>query len=83
MPIKGIPEQGRNTQGVRLVRVDEGERVLAIESLAEKDEEAGEVQAGPVEVLEGEEDLSGEDAGDEGRDDDTVEVETETGDDEE
>jgi DNA gyrase subunit A len=66
MPVKGIPTLGRNTQGVRLIRVDEGEKVLAIESLAEKESEAGEVQAAPVEVMEGEEDLT----------DDTVEFET-------
>jgi DNA gyrase subunit A len=76
MPVKGIPTLGRNTQGVRLVRVEESETVVAIESLAESDEAAGEVQAAPVEVMEGEEDLS-DDA------DDTVEFETETeGDDE-
>jgi DNA gyrase subunit A len=73
MPVKGIPTLGRNTQGVRLVRVEESETVVAIESLAERDEAAGEVQAAPVEVMEGEEDLS-DDA------DDTVEFETETGD---
>jgi DNA gyrase subunit A len=75
MPVAGIPTLGRNTQGVRLVRVDEGESVVAIESLAERDSEAGEVQASPVEVIEGEEDLSDEGA------DDTVEVETHTEDD--
>jgi len=60
MPVGGIPTLGRNTQGVRLVRVDDGEQVVAIDSLAERDEEAGEVQAAPVEVMEGEEDLSDE-----------------------
>src|SRR4030095_5818361 len=76
MPVGGIPTLGRNTQGVRLVRVDEGESVVAIESLAERDSEAGEVQATPVEVIAGEEDLSGEEA------DDTVEFETPVDDDE-
>src|SRR5262249_18402912 len=52
MQVKGIPTLGRNTQGVRLIRVDEGEKVLAIESLAERDSEAGEVQTAPVEVME-------------------------------
>jgi hypothetical protein len=66
MQVKGIPTLGRNTQGVRLIRVDEGEKVLAIESLADRDSEAGEVQTAPVEVMEGEEDLT----------DDTVEFET-------
>jgi DNA gyrase subunit A len=70
MAVKGIPTLGRNTQGVRLIRVENGESVVAIESLAEKDEEAGEVQAGPVEVIEGEEDLA----------DDTVESETQVDD---
>jgi DNA gyrase subunit A len=78
MPVKGIPTLGRNTQGVRLIRVDEGEKVVAIESLpeTERDEEE-QVVAGPVEVMEGEEDLSGEDA------DDTVEFQTETPDEDE
>jgi DNA gyrase subunit A len=83
MPVGGIPTLGRNTQGVRLVRVDEGEQVVAIDSLAERDEEAGEVQAAPVEVIEGEEDLSGDD--DEGAEegDDTIEFETHPNPDEE
>ncbi len=76
MPVKGIPTLGRNTQGVRLIRVEDGETVVAIDSLAERDDDevAGEVQAGPVEVIEGEEDLSG-DA------DDTVEFDTPVDDD--
>jgi DNA gyrase subunit A len=82
MPVKGIPTLGRNTQGVRLIRVEEGESVVALESLAERDDEAGEVQAAPVEVIDGEEDLSDEsDAGDEPEGDDTVEFETDPGDD--
>ena len=66
MPMKGIPTLGRNTQGVRLIRVDDGETVVSVDSLAEREEVAGEVQAGPVEVLAGEEDLSGDAAADEG-----------------
>jgi DNA gyrase subunit A len=66
MPMKGIPTLGRNTQGVRLIRVDEGETVVSVDSLAEREESAGEVQAAPVEVLAGEEDLSGDAAADEG-----------------
>jgi DNA gyrase subunit A len=83
MPVKGIPTLGRNTQGVRLVRVEEGETVVAIESLAERDETAGEVQAAPVEVIEGEEDLSDEGGPDESEEDDTVEFETEPDDNDE
>jgi DNA gyrase subunit A len=71
IPVKGIPTLGRNTQGVRLVRVEEGENVVAVEKLAERDEEAGEVQAAPVEVIEGEEDLSDDE-------DDTTQVETQS-----
>jgi DNA gyrase subunit A len=70
MPVGGIRTMARNTQGVRLIRVDEGENVVAVESLAEREDEAGEVQEAPIEVLAGEEDLSGDD------DDDTVQVKT-------
>jgi DNA gyrase subunit A len=66
MPMKGIPTLGRNTQGVRLIRVEDGETVVSVDSLAEREEAAGEVQAAPVEVLAGEEDLSGDSAADEG-----------------
>ncbi len=66
MPMKGIPTLGRNTQGVRLIRTEEHETVVSVDSLAEREEQAGEVQAAPVEVLAGEEDLSGDDAADEG-----------------
>jgi DNA gyrase subunit A len=60
MPVRGIPTLGRNTQGVRLIRVEDGETVVGVENLAEREEEAGQVQAAPVEVIEGEEDLSDE-----------------------
>ena len=76
MPVSGIRTMARNTQGVRLIRVDEGENVVAVESLAEREDEAGQVQAAPVEVIEDEEDLSGDD------DDDTVQVKTHTAEDE-
>jgi DNA gyrase subunit A len=38
MPVAGIPTIGRNTQGVRLIRLDESERVVAMERMAEKEE---------------------------------------------
>jgi DNA gyrase subunit A len=76
IPVKGIPTLGRNTQGVRLVRVDSGENVVAVESLAERDEEAGEVQAAPIEIIAGEEDLSGDE-------DDTIQTETQSEDEDE
>ncbi|HEX2568473.1 MAG TPA: DNA gyrase subunit A [Polyangia bacterium] len=57
MLVQGIPTLGRNTQGVRLVRLAASEKVVAVERLAERDEDearsAAEVE---VEVLEGEED---------------------------
>jgi DNA gyrase subunit A len=49
MPVSGIPTIGRNTQGVRLIRLAEEEQVVAVERLAEK-AEAGEEGAEGVEV---------------------------------
>jgi len=55
--VRDIPIQGRATQGVRVMRLDEGELVAAIERLAEP-EEAGDIaEVGPVE---GPEDEAGE-----------------------
>ncbi len=45
MPVGGIPTIGRNTQGVRLVRLEEQEKVVAMERLAEKEE--GETEVAP------------------------------------
>src|SRR5262249_52276565 len=39
MPVKGIPVIGRNTQGVRLIRLEEGEEVATLERFAEREEE--------------------------------------------
>jgi DNA gyrase subunit A len=72
-----IPPKGRATQGVRLMRVDDGEHVAAIERLAEGGDESGIEAAAPIEAaddgdtipnesLEGEDDeLEGEDESDE------------------
>jgi DNA gyrase subunit A len=38
IPADGISQIGRNTQGVRLMRVDEGERVVSVARLAEMEE---------------------------------------------
>ena len=59
MPVKGIPTLGRNTQGVRLVRLEKGEQVVAVDRLAERDEEEARPEA-KVEVLEGAEEDYGE-----------------------
>ncbi|MBC8132559.1 MAG: DNA gyrase subunit A, partial [Deltaproteobacteria bacterium] len=67
MPVDGIPTIGRNTQGVRLIRLEEQERVVAMERIAEKEEgervESPEVAAARAETLAqplGEEDLGEE-----------------------
>lgn len=39
MPVSQISEQGRATQGVKLIRVDEGDEIAAITKLDEKEEE--------------------------------------------
>jgi DNA gyrase subunit A len=77
MPVAGIPTIGRNTQGVRLIRLDGEERVVAMERLAEKEEgehvEAPEVAAARAEAQSeplAAEDLGEEAAGDGDEDDD-------------
>ncbi|HEY8926370.1 MAG TPA: DNA gyrase C-terminal beta-propeller domain-containing protein, partial [Polyangia bacterium] len=85
MPVDGIPTIGRNTQGVRLIRLDENERVVAMERLAEKEEgEAAdvspEVAAARAELANqplAEEDLGEEAQGADG-DDDEADDEDET-----
>ncbi len=77
MPVDGIPTIGRNTQGVRLIRLDEAEKVVAMERLAEKEE--GETEVAPeVAAARAEletQPLAEEDLGDEaGADDDADEV---------
>jgi DNA gyrase subunit A len=37
LPVADIPIQGRSTQGVRLITLEEGERVVAVAKLAEKE----------------------------------------------
>jgi len=45
MPVAGIPTIGRNTQGVRLIRLEPDEQVVAMERMAEKEE--GETEVSP------------------------------------
>jgi DNA gyrase subunit A len=45
MPVAGIPTIGRNTQGVRLIRLETDEQVVAMERMAEKEE--GETEVPP------------------------------------
>jgi DNA gyrase subunit A len=58
IPADSISQIGRNTQGVRLMRVDEGERVVSVARLAELDEEDEELDS--VAGLDDEELLDGE-----------------------
>ena len=67
-----IPLQGRATQGVRVMRVDDGEHVAAIERLAEPAEESGIAEGAPVEASEDTDTVPNEDlVEDEDEDDDT------------
>jgi DNA gyrase subunit A len=49
--VRDISIQGRATQGVRLMRVDDGEHVAAIERLAEPDDESGIAEGTPIEAV--------------------------------
>jgi DNA gyrase subunit A len=54
MPVKGIRVSGRNTQGVKLVNLDEGDLVCDVARLVVEDEGEGEeveeaVSVGPEE----------------------------------
>jgi len=72
MPIDGIPTIGRNTQGVRLIRLDDGEMVVAMERVAEPREEGAEREVSPeVAAARAEQEpLAAEDLGEEGGDED-------------
>jgi DNA gyrase subunit A len=47
--VRDIAPKGRATQGVRLIRLDDGEHVAAIERLAEGGDESG-IEAAPIEA---------------------------------
>jgi DNA gyrase subunit A len=48
---KDVPVLGRATQGVRVMRVEDGEHVAAIERLAEPAEESGIAEGAPIEAV--------------------------------
>jgi len=50
MRVKDVPVQGRATQGVRVMRVDDGEHIAAIERLAEP-EDSGIAEGAPIEAV--------------------------------
>ena len=71
--VSDVKVQGRATQGVRVMRVDDGEHVAAIERLAEPADESS-IEAAPVEAVDDtdtvpNEVMDDEDEGDEGDDD--------------
>jgi DNA gyrase subunit A len=45
MPVDEISCIGRNTQGVRLIKVEDGETVVAVAKVQEEDEAEGEAPA--------------------------------------
>ena len=72
MPVDGIPTIGRNTQGVRLIRLEEAEKVVAMERMAEKEEGEREVapEVAAARAEQQAEPLAAEDLGDEAAADD-------------
>ena len=42
VPVSEIPVLGRNTQGVRIMRLEEGEKLVGLESIAGDDSQGGE-----------------------------------------
>jgi DNA gyrase subunit A len=52
--VSDVSVQGRATQGVRVMRLDDGEHVAAIERVAEGDDSGADIEATPIEAIEGE-----------------------------
>jgi DNA gyrase subunit A len=76
VPVKSVSSVGRNTQGVRIMRVEGAEKVTSVERLAEPDEQAGIEEAQPApaepeeEIVEDEQDgAAGADGGDKDEED--------------
>jgi DNA gyrase subunit A len=65
MRVGELKVQGRATQGVRLMRVDDGEHVAAIERLAEPDDESVIAEAAPLETADDGDTIPNESAEDE------------------
>ena len=42
VPVSDIPVLGRNTQGVRIMRLEEGEKLVGLERIASDDSQGGE-----------------------------------------
>jgi hypothetical protein len=54
VPVSSIPIRGRNILGVRIVRVDDADRVVAAIKLVEKEETNGEAEGESDETAEDE-----------------------------
>jgi len=68
--VKDIPVQGRATQGVRVMRVDDGEHVAAIERLAEPADESGIAEGAPIEAVDDGDTIPNDSMEDDAEDDD-------------
>jgi DNA gyrase subunit A len=77
MRVGEIKVQGRATQGIRLMRVDDGEHVAAIERLAEPGEESGIAEGAPIEAID-----DGDTVPNESMEDESEDTAEENGDDE-
>src|SRR5262249_42739576 len=81
MRVSDISVKGRATQGVRLMRVDDGEQVAAIERLAEPEEESGIAEATPIEAADDADTIPNEDMdSDEAEAEDDADDEADAGD---
>jgi DNA gyrase subunit A len=45
-PVSDVSEQGRNTQGVRLIRLDEGDRLVGLERIIAESGDGAEGEEG-------------------------------------
>ena len=48
IPVQGIREAGRNTQGVKLVNLDAGDKLQAIAQVVGEDKEDSAIESGPA-----------------------------------
>ena len=67
--VSDIPVQGRATQGVRIMRVDDGEHVAAIERLADPTDESVIAEGAPIEAVDDTDTVPNEAVEDEDEDD--------------
>jgi len=78
--VSDVSVQGRATQGVRVMRLDDGEHVAAIERVAEGDADV-DIEATPIEAIEGEDTIPNDSLeGDADADDDDADEADDAGD---